>query len=142
MTSNLDIAKKELAAGKYVCVLCRDSEVIFSSEKRGVRPLLHMLDCGFNAAGASVADKVIGKAAAHFLILLGVKEVYSPVMSVAARKMLEDSGVTATADQYVSHIINNTGDGICPVEEAVGDIEDHRKAVAAVKAKIATLMKP
>ena len=72
-------------------------------------------------AGASVADKVVGKGAAALMVLGGVKEVYAGVASSAALTLLHNSGVAARCDLEVPHIINRKGDGVCPVETLCGD---------------------
>lgn len=72
-------------------------------------------------AGASVADKVVGKGAAALMVLGGVKEVYAGVASSAALTLLHNSGVAARCDLEVPHIINRKGDGICPVETLCSD---------------------
>ena len=68
-------------------------------------------------AGASVADKVVGKGAAALMVLGGVKEVYTDVASSAALTLLRNGGVATRCDLEVPHIINRKGDGICPVEQ-------------------------
>ena len=72
-------------------------------------------------AGASVADKVVGKGAAALMVLGGVKEVYAGVASSAALTLLHNSGIAVRCDLEVPHIINRKGDGICPVETLCGD---------------------
>ena len=51
----------------YTCVFVRGKEVI-TSHKRGVKPLLELLDEGVSLEDFFGADKVIGKAAALLYI--------------------------------------------------------------------------
>jgi hypothetical protein len=39
------------------------------------------------------------------------------------------------------NIINRSGTGLCPMEEAVKDIDDLKEALAAIQAKVAALAK-
>ena len=68
-------ARAMLESGGYTCVLCR-GDAILTDKRRGVRPLLDLLDSRENFVGYSAADKVVGKAAAFLYQLLGVEFVY------------------------------------------------------------------
>ena len=63
MNSDLLKAKKMLHEGGYTCVLCK-SDKVYTSNERGVKPLLNWLDSNINLNDFCAADKVIGKAAA------------------------------------------------------------------------------
>lgn len=66
--------------------------------------------------GASVADKVVGKAAAALMVLGGVKELYADVISHPALDWLRNNGIKAMHGSIVPHIINRDGTGLCPLE--------------------------
>lgn len=134
MSSDLNKAIDKLQSGAYTCVLCKDDEIITSTE-RGVKPLTDLLDRGIDLKGFSAADKVVGKAAAFLYVLLGVNEVYAPVMSESAVHTLLENGVKARFDRSVKNIINRSGTGFCPMEEAVKDITEPAAAIAAIKLK-------
>lgn len=132
MNSDLAQAKSLLKDGEYTCVLCKHEE-IHTSMKRGVLPLVEWLDSDIDFHEFSVADKVVGKAAAFLYSILGVKEVYAPVMSEAAIHTLAKYGINPTCDVPVKSIINRTGTGICPMEQAVKDIQEPEQAFMAIK---------
>lgn len=71
-----------------------------------------------------VADKVIGKGAASLLVCAGVSAVHGKLMCVTGKKMLEDNGIEVSYEELCEIIINNRGDGMCPVETLVKDIDD------------------
>ncbi len=133
----MDIAKaKELLfEGKYTCVLCK-GEQIYTSEYRGVKPLVKWYMDKMDLADFSAADRVIGKATAFLYCLLGVKAVYTGVISRSALQVLQDNGIHAEYGILVENIINRKGDGICPFEEAVLPISDKNKAYIAICAKM------
>ena len=134
MNNNLQNARNLLASGDYTCVVCRD-DLVYTTCQRGVAPLLHWLDSDLDLSGFSAADRVVGRGAAFLYCLLGVKEVYSKVMSRPAEQVLQDHGIHAEAETFVDGIINRTGNGPCPFEAAVMDITDPEEALTAIRNK-------
>lgn len=120
--NDLELAKKTLSEGGYTCVLARNGEVITCS-KRGVAPLLELLDTGLGF-GYHAADRVAGKAGALLYAQLGVRNVHAQLVSEPAFKAFTDNGIGITYDNIVPFIVNRTGDGLCPIEQAVLDIDD------------------
>lgn len=132
---DLQQAKARLAAGDVCCVVCRNGET-YTSAQRGVAPLLNWLDDGAAFDGASAADKVVGKAAAMLFVLLGLKAVYTPVISQTALAVFEQHGVAASWDRVVPYIINRAGTGPCPMEQAVSAIDAPAQAPQALRAAL------
>lgn len=112
---------------------------MYTSTERGVKPLLNWLDRGTDVKGFSAADKVVGRAAAFLYILLGVKEVYAPVMSQGAISTLAENGIEVRYDISAEHIINRGGTGYCPMEEAVSGLSDPEEALEAVRKRLVEL---
>lgn len=132
---DLQNAKKYLQEGSFTCVLCKD-DTIHTTTERGVKPLVRWLTEGTDLHGFAAADKVVGKATAYLYCLLKVKAVHSLVMSGAAARVLEESGISATQDKLVENIINRQGTGICPFEEAVWEITTPKNALTAIRKKM------
>ena len=138
MTETLEYAKKMLEAGDYSCVLCRDGAT-FTATARGVAPLLAFLDSKISFRDFSAADKVVGAGAAYLYVLLGVKELYAAVISENAKKVAEDHGILLYADETSAYIRNRSGDGICPIEQAVADASSPVDALNKIRAKLRQL---
>ncbi len=138
MSSDLEQAKSLLADSEYTCVLCKGEEV-HTSTKRGVMPLVEWLNSDINFHEYSASDKVVGKAAAFLYSLLGVKEVYAPVMSESAIHTLAKHGINPTCDLHVETIINRAGTGSCPMEQTVKDIIEPEQAFIAIQQKLVEL---
>ena len=136
--NDLDKAKEVLAEGDYTCVLCKD-DVIYTSKERGVKPLLALLDSETDLSGFSAADKIVGNGAAYLYVLLGVSEVYAPIMSEAAVKTLARNLISIDCKKVVDYIVNRTGDGICPMEEATLDAVSPEDALTKIKERLAQL---
>ena len=56
LLNDLEKAKAILENGNYTCVLCK-GDTVHTSQHRGVRPLLDLLDT--DVSGFSAADKVV-----------------------------------------------------------------------------------
>ena len=127
MAADLEQVKLLLESGEYTCVFCKAEQVITCTQ-RGVKPLLEMIDAGKDLRGYSVADKVVGKAAALLYAYMQVREVYAPVMSKGAERTLLRYGIAVLYESSVDRIQNRRGDGLCPMETAVWDIDDPEQA--------------
>ena len=139
--TNLENAKQRLQAGELTCVLCKGGSVT-ASRLRGVRPLVGWYAGGCDFSGFSAADKVVGRATAFLYVLLGVKAVYAGIVSQAALAVLEANGIAAEYGLLVENIINRAGDGICPFEQAVLEIDAPEEAYRAIRQKLAQLNIP
>ncbi len=137
---NLTKAKMLLNETDNTCVLCGD-EVILTDKRRGVRPLLDLIEQQVNVAGFSVADKVVGKAAAFLYCLLNIKCLYARVISEPALAVLQRAGIPTEYDQLVRAIQNRAKDGFCPMESAVWDIDSPEGALPAIQKALAQLNK-
>ena len=138
MPSDSVHARNLLSSGGYTCVLCRDG-LCLTDTRRGIRPLLELLDSGTNLSGFSAADKVVGKAAAFLYCLMGVGHVFAPVLSQPAAELFESYGIPAEYRLLVPAIFNRDRSGLCPMESAVRDISDPQEALHAIRATLACL---
>ena len=128
-------AKEVLISGGYTCVLT-DGRTVFTSTDRGVKPLVRFLESGEIPAGLSAADKVVGRATAYLYVLLRVREVYAQIISQSAAEVLRKYGIGVACEKTVPNIINRRGDGICPFEAAVMEIDDPDRAYDAIREKM------
>ena len=135
---DMERAKEILEKENCTCVVCLE-DTVFTSHRRGVAPLLQLLDEGTDVAGACAADRVIGKATAFLYCLLGVKVVHGFVMSQPALQVLEAAGVGYSCDQLVSGIQNRQKDGPCPMEFATRDCRTPEEALVAIRNKLKEL---
>ncbi len=133
--NDIETCKKLLASGGYTCALVR-GKTVYTSDKTGIAPLVGFIDGGIDLRGFSVADKIVGKAAALLYAYMGVSFVYGEVTSATAPEVLARHGIACGYGTLADAIIDRRGDGICPMERAVADIDDPLAAVAAVKAAL------
>ena len=135
MNCDLEKAKRLLDSSAYTCVLIKGNEILTSS-KRGVSPLLEWLDSGNSFDGFSAADKVVGKAAAYLYISLGIKNLYTKVISNGALEVLSSHTVEVFYDEAVDRIRNRNNTGFCPMELCVDDINTADDALTAIRNKL------
>ena len=108
---------------------------VYVSEEKGIKPLMCLLsDNPALLNGASVADRITGRASAFLLIHGKVKELYTELISESACAVL-DGGIDYTFDKSVEKIEN------CIMEQAVHGITDSGQAYEILQNKIKTFTK-
>ena len=139
-TDPVETGRRMIAEGKAECVVFRGGRT-FSERGRGVSPLLEFHDhreAGF-LRGATVVDKVIGRAAAMIAIAGGATRVHGEVMSEDAKTLLESRGVTVSYGTLVPRILNADKSDLCPLEKSVEGIDDPEQALTALRKRIEEL---
>lgn len=137
-----DRAKEMIAAEEATFVVIRNNQIIYHDKGNGVRPIMKVLDSNPEILkDAIIVDKIIGKAAAMMLSMGKSVRVHGNLMSQAAAEYLERKGIEHSYERCINVISNRTGDGICPLERAVADIEDEQEAYNKLKETIAELMR-
>ncbi len=138
MEDDIIKAKEKLKSEKLSCVLCKN-DIFYTSDKKGIIPIIEFIDMNINMNGFSVADKIVGKAAALLFVLLDVSCVFSEVMSKGAINVFKKNKIQYSYETCVENIINREGTGLCPMETAVFNIETPNEALKAVKIKLIEL---
>lgn len=109
----------------------------YFSYDSGIKPVIYKLNEDINYfKNQIVVDKVVGKASAMLLSLSGAKEVYALVLSKTGEEVLKKYGIIYHYEKLVEYIINRNNDGMCPMEEAIKDIDDLNEAYNILKSKV------
>ena len=132
MHDDLTAARIHLESGNYTCVLCNGSTLL-TDKRRGIRPLLNLLEQQPTWQGYCAADKVVGKAAAYLYQLMQIDALYAQIISEPAVRVLKNCGIRLEYGVIVPAIRSRDGTGFCPMETAVWDIEDASEALDTVK---------
>ena len=103
--TDIEQAKALLEKEQATCVFYK-GEYTFFSKERGVLPLLNLLQKEENLGDFSVADKVVGKAAAFLYVLLKVKSLYAKVISKHALGVLKTYDIQVEYDELVDFAID------------------------------------
>lgn len=123
--NDLELARMTLEENNLTLVAVRDGKVIFASQDRGIKPMYNLLkEKGALAKDSVIADKVIGKGAALLCVHIGIKKLYTNLISQSARQVLEIHNIDYEFKNSCQYIKNRDETGYCPIEEMSMDIKD------------------
>lgn len=127
-------ARISLNQGEKTFVIADDKKLLHYSDKRGLRPLLDLMQHDPSALeGAIIGDKIVGRAAALMCIFCNVKAVFALIISDGAIELLEKNGILATWQETVPYIVEKDLSSIYKLDLHLKDIEDPQKAVELIK---------
>lgn len=122
----------EILRREKCSLVVKNHGIVTTYSKPGVRDLEYLLDHDPEMLhGATIADKVIGKAAAAMVVVGGVKELYAEVMSKKAIPFLEEAGIAYTCGTLVD-TIKEEGDR-CQLEKITAPATTPEETVALLR---------
>jgi hypothetical protein len=130
--TDINRAKELFQRGEYTCVLCK-GDITHTSTAIGISPMIDFITADTNLKGFSAADKIVGKAAAQLFVSAGIIEVYADVMSAQAVDVFEKYDVKFSHKTLTEAIINRAGNGLCPMEQCVHNIDNPSEAIDAIR---------
>lgn len=123
----------EILRREKCSLVVKNHGIVTTYSKPGVRDLEHLLDHEPEVLhGATIADKVIGKAAAAMVVVGGVKVLYAEVMSKRAIPFLEEAGIAYSYGTLVD-TIKEEGDR-CQLEKITAPATTPEETVALLRA--------
>ena len=151
MELHMENLKSALLGGNHSLVVRNDQCAgrgnlgphVWAYDGRGIADLMTLLKTHpEQLKGASLADKVVGKAAAALMIEGGATEVYAHMISKAALALFSTHPeISVTYGTVVDHIINHDHTGWCPMEQLCHQIATASECVAAIELKLKQLKK-
>ena len=130
-----DLLTAIAALDNHTLSLCKQGDIVVS-DGSGISPMMDYIAQGRDLSGYSVADIIVGRAAAMLFIKAGIKEVYAQVLSLGGKEVLDKFNIPYSYGSLTDYIINRSGSGVCPMETAVADIEDAEEAYVCLRAKL------
>jgi hypothetical protein len=131
--NDIELARTTFQSNAYAFVLVKDARVVATGTREGIGELLDVVaEHGATLRGAALADKIVGKAVAMVAAYAGITNVYTPLGSQAAQKVLADYGIPFQADYLVPLIRNKRNDGPCPMERLTQPLDEPAEAVKAL----------
>ena len=82
---------------------------------------------------ATIADKMVGRAAAVLMAAARVREVHTNLISTPALKVLHEADIQVFYDEEVPQILNRDQSGQCPIDALLNDADDVEECVAILK---------
>jgi len=139
---DLDFAKQQLKERKLALVIVKGGKVLFETGSPGIRGFFSAIEVvGEELAGASVADKVVGRAVALLCVCSHVKEVFAVVLSKEGLKALEEHGLRCEYENLVPKILDAKGVNMCPFERFALTISNPKKAYEKLKSFASSLLR-
>jgi hypothetical protein len=120
VSDDLDLAKRTIREEDLSLAVAKNGRVLFRSKSHGVSDLLAMIsDIGRLAEGSSLADSIVGRAAALLCVYCKIVAVYGANMSEGAVSVFKANDIKCEYGTLVPKILNRTKDDICPFDKAV-----------------------
>ena len=139
---DLEIAKKHLREEQLTLAIVKNGQLIYRTDSRRISGFIKAIDTiGAELKGASVADKVVGKALALLCVYAGVRQVYAEVLSLKAQAIFEEYNVAFEGEQLVENVLDLNKAGVCPFEKAASLMSDPKESCAVFKTMLEK-MKP
>ena len=133
---NLNLAKSTLLENAYSIVVVKEENIVHTSNKNGLMPILDLYDSNKSILdNASVADKVIGKAAALLLVNANIKDLYAELISENAIPVLDNANIKYEYNKKVKEIRNRDNSAMCPMEKLALESKDADDLINKIKEK-------
>lgn len=130
-TTTFETVKQKIERAEATCILFDDSKLLYAKSLPRLTPILELYHSG-RLQGKYLGDRVIGKAAASFLICGGIAYVYGHIMSEPAHALLCQHNIRHEYHTLVPAIQNQQGTGLCPMERLTLPLKTAEEAVQAV----------
>jgi hypothetical protein len=131
---DVEVAKEILGNKGVTLVIVKEEKILFKSDSSGIRGLLQAIEkLKKEMYSSSVADRIVGKAAALLLAYSHVNEVYASVLSKEGLKVLEENRIKVECSNLVQTVLDRTGKNICPFEKFSSEIKSLDKAYKQLK---------
>lgn len=112
---------------------------VFTSQGKGLRPLVECLDACRGLQDCVLHDKIMGLAAARLAADSGiVREIAARTASEPAARFLESRGIPLEAEGTVPAILTQDGSAVCPGERIALAVEDPVRFEKEIRAMLAS----
>ncbi len=130
MNNLFDLLKEKNAT----CIIMHKGDIIFTSIKKGVAPMLDFYDQYLgNHSDLVVIDSIMGRGAVLLAKLIGAVSIHTPIISKPALELARDYKMHIEYLDIVPKILNRSKDGQCPIEKSVLKISDTKKGYEIIK---------
>jgi len=131
---DLAIAKQRLKDKELSLVFVKNSKLIFETKKEGLSGFLQALK-EYNGAlsEASVADKIIGQAAALLCVYSKAKAAFAITLSQGGLEILNTHQIHIEFEDLTPTILNLKKTDQCPFEKLVENVTEPRRAYEKIK---------
>ena len=136
MSADLNLAKKRLIQKNLSLIIVKNGEVLFETESHGISDLVKAVNkLGDGIKGSSVADRIVGRAAALLFVFSGVKAVFAVTASDGGFEVLAKNKVLCFYEKRVTHVLNFEKTDACPFEKLVAKLSKPEEAYKILREK-------
>jgi UDP-3-O-acyl-N-acetylglucosamine deacetylase len=115
---DLEFAKLKLIQEDLSLVIVKKGKVVFETKKQGISGFLQAIEkLDKKLVASSVADRIVGVAAAMLCVYAGVASVFALTVSEGGIRVLEENNVACRFEKKVSNILNRSKSDVCPFEK-------------------------
>ncbi len=131
---DLEFAKLNLIKEDLNLVIVKNGKVIFQTKEPGIEGFLEAIEkLDRNLVEASVADKIVGMAAAMLCVYAGVVSVFALTISEGGIRVLEDNNIEYLFEKKVSNVLDHDKNDVCPFEKMAMDSGSSAEAYVKFK---------
>jgi hypothetical protein len=139
---DLEIAKNQLYNKNLTLAIVKNGIILFQTDSHRISGFIGAIEkFGVQLNGASVADRVAGKALALLCVYAGIRQIYAEILSRKAQAVFEDNKIMFEWKEIIDNVLDMNKAGVCPFEKVAADISDPIESFAAFKALLEK-MKP
>jgi hypothetical protein len=126
---DINLAREILSSENYSIVVICDGKILNHKKGDGIKPFMKIIDeLGDDLEGKVIGDRILGKASAFLCRYSKVRGVYSPQATKTAIAILIIGGIPCQTDEMIPFIKNRNGDGLCPFEKMLKNVESPEEA--------------
>jgi hypothetical protein len=128
MNTDLEIAKKRLTENRVSLSIVKEGKIFFESRSHGLKDLFGAVNkLGTSLRNASIADQIVGKAAAFLFVYSRANSVFAVTISEKGLKLLEQNHVSAEFRSIVPNVLNKERTDVCPFEKMALNCRDAKE---------------
>jgi len=115
---DLELAKQKLIENGLSFVVAKNGKIVFKTKKQGLTGFLHAIEkLPQQLNEASIADKIVGVAAAMLCVYSKVTSVFALTVSDVGINLLKDKNIECFFEKKVKNILNRNKTDVCPFEK-------------------------
>jgi hypothetical protein len=139
---DLELAKLKLIDEDLSLVIVKNGTVIFETKKQGINGFLQAIEkLDKDLVAASVADKIVGVAAAMLCVYSEVSAMFALTISEGGIRVLEDNNIECLFENKVASILNRSKTDVCPFEKLAIASGSSEEAYVKLKSLASQMMR-
>ena len=134
---DLELARGVLSTTDSSIVVISYGKIWKKKKGDGIKPILEVIEeMGEDIHGYVIGDRILGRASALLCRYAKAQGVYSPQGTKTGIALMIMGGVPCQVDELIPQIMNRNGDGLCPFEKMLKDVDTPEEAYKILKDKV------